>query len=169
MKKIDLSKNKRKDSTEHHKDMLGMDIPSNYFKTSKSKIIEKVSIAPKEKPNVFYLRPAFRYAIAATVVLLIGLGILFKFITDTNFDASFENIENLEFTNLPDDDLLINFIFINDEDTELFLDRFLVESVLLKAELNEQIFDDVFMNSILVKDSFIDNYIDDQFIENIIL
>lgn len=165
MKKMDPNTN----TTRHHKEMLGMDVPKNYFEASRARILDNTSLPKKENAGAFYFRPAFRYAIAAAVVLLIGLGITLKFMSDSNVNTATQDIETFEFMSMSDEDILISSILVDNEGLELFLDQYLLEGVMVKAELNEQEFDQIFMNSIFIKDSLIDNYIDDQFIDNIIL
>lgn len=167
MEKFNLHNKSQKNPKEQHKELLGMDIPKDYFKSSKSKIMEKISIPEKEKPRVYYLRPVVRYAIAASVILLIALGIALKYnITDGNLSNT-QQIEYLASTD--DQDVLINSLFISDDNMNAFLDNYLLADVMEKAELQEQDFDNLFMNSVIEKDSLLDDYIDENLLDNIIL
>ncbi|MBT8178973.1 MAG: hypothetical protein HKP60_07635 [Eudoraea sp.] len=168
MKKNDLHTQKKEAISRLHKEKLGMEVPENYFANSRSSIMEKVSSSEKKTTSVFYMRPVFRYAIAATVILLVSLGITLKILSDSDSDVIIPSEENLELASMADDDYLITSILVSNEDLEFFLDQYLLEGILVKAELNEQEFDNVFMNSLLVKDSLIDTYIDDHFIDDII-
>ncbi|MGB5363092.1 MAG: hypothetical protein WBN17_07295 [Aureibaculum sp.] len=156
-----------KNPEKQHKELLGMDVPKDYFKLSKSNIMEKISNPEKKKPRVFYLKPVFRYAIAASVIVLIALGIALKYTNTTQDFNQTQQIENL--ASADDQDLLINSLFISDKNINTFLDTYLVSNVMEKAELKEQEFDNIFLNSIIETDSLIDSYIDESFIDNIIL
>lgn len=168
MKKEDPHTKKKAVLRKQHKEMLGMDVPENYFANSRANIMKKVSGSAGTTQKVFYMRPAFRYAIAAMVVLLIGLGISLTLLSDSNPEVPISNMENLELAQMADEDIIITSLLVDDENLDVFLDQYLLDGVLVKAELNEQEFDDVFMNSLLVKDSLLDTYIDDHFIEDII-
>jgi len=169
MKNKELHKRKGTQISRHHKEMLGMDVPENYFSNSRSRIMDKVAASKKHTSGIFYIRPVYRYAAAAAVVLLIGLGIVLKVTSDTNSNGSTQTLEKIEYANLQDTDMFVDFLLVKDKDVDVFLDHYLLEGVLVKAELKEQEFENLFMNSLLVKDSLIDTYIDDQFIDNIIL
>lgn len=164
---MNLHKNTHNSPKERHKELLGMDLPKNYFKSSKSKIMEKISIPEKEKSRVFYLRPAFRYAIAASVILLLALGIYLNY---NNLNPNGNNTQPVEFlASAGDQDVLINSLFVSEDHMDAFLDTYLISSVLEKAELEEQEFDNLFLNSVIENDSLIDLYIDENLIDNIIL
>ena len=167
MKKFNLHKINKEELTKLHKNDLGMDIPKDYFKTSKSKIMEKVTISEKEKPRVFYLRPSFGYLMAASIIILSALSIVFKYNIKTKNNLNPADVENL--ANANDEDILINSLFVSDDDMSNFLDTYLVNNVVENVEVMEKEFDNIFLNSIIESDSLIDIYIDDNFVENIIL
>jgi hypothetical protein len=169
MKKINLHTGKKQERSRLHKEMLGMDIPENYFSNSKSRIMDKVAASEKHTSGIFIMRPAFRYAMAAAIIILIGLGIALNYLSDHEDNNSIQGPAGIEYANLQDTDMFVDFILVKDKEVEMFLDHYLLEGVLVKAELKEQEFDNLFMNSLIVKDSLIDTYIDDQFIDNIIL
>lgn len=169
MKKSNLHTAKNQEISSRHKEMLGMDVPDNYFIDSKSRIMEQVTPSKKGHSRVFYLKPAFRYAMAAAIMILIGLGIALKYLSDHEDNKSAPGLESVEYTHIQDADILVEILLVPDNDLEGFLDDYMVEGVLVQAELKEQELEQVFMNSLLVEDSLIDTYIDDQFIDNIIL
>ncbi|MBT8385390.1 MAG: hypothetical protein KJO83_06745, partial [Bacteroidia bacterium] len=68
-----------KNPKKRHNELLGMDVPKDYFKLSKSNIMEKISNPEKKKPRVFYLNPMVRIAVAASVIVLIALGIALNY------------------------------------------------------------------------------------------
>lgn len=162
-----MNTNNHKNPKKRHKALLGMDVPKDYFKLSKSNIMEKISNPEKKNPRVFYLNPMVRIAVAASVIVLIALGIALNFNNTTQDFSQTQQIENL--ASADDQDLLINSLFISDENINTFLDTYLVSNVMEKAELQEQEFDNIFLNSIIETDSLIDSYIDESFIDNIIL
>lgn len=168
MKKEDQHTRKKAALRKKHKEILGMDVPENYFANSRAGLMKKVPDSTGTTQQVFYMRPVFRYAIAAMVVLMVGLGISLTLISDSNSEVPISNVENLELAQMEDEDIIITSLLVGDESLEVFLDQYLLDGVLVKAELNEQEFDDVFMNSLLVKDSLLDTYIDDHFIDDII-
>lgn len=167
MKKFTKYTDNSKKPGKHHKEMLGMEVPKDYFKSSKSQIMERISIPEKEKSQVFYLQPVFRYVVAASVILLIVLGIALKNNTDTKGFDNVQLIENL--ASADDQDVLINSLLVSDEQMNTFLDNYLFSSVMEQAELEEQEFDNLFLNSVIEKDSLIDRYIDENFMDEIIL
>ena len=167
MKKFNINNESPKNPEEQHKELLGMDVPKDYFKSSKAKIMEKISISEKQKSRVFYLKPVVRYAIAASVVLLIAIGIALKFNANSNDNSNLQNIQNL--ANVSDEDILINSLLVSDENMDAFLDNYIVDGIMVQAEVEEQQFDNLFMNSVFVNDSLLDTYIDDRFVEEIIL
>jgi hypothetical protein len=169
MKKSDLHTARKQEISSRHKEMLGMDVPDNYFTDSKSRIMQGVNSSQKGHSRVFYLKPAFRYAMAAAIMILIGLGIALEYLSDHEDNKSAPGLESVQYTNLQDADILLEILLVPDNDLEGFLDDYMVEGVLVQAELREQELEQVFINSLLVKDSLIDTYIDDQFIDNIIL
>lgn len=160
---------KRTEISRQHKDKLGMEVPEDYFSKSKVSIMEKVSASGTKQTQLFHMKPAFRYAIAAAVVLLVGLGISLTFLSDNNSEVTIPETEHLQLAGMADEDYLLTSLLVSDDNVEVFLDHYLLEGILEKAELKEQEFDDVFMNSLIVKDSFIDTYIDSYFINDIIL
>lgn len=162
------------DFTKHHKDYLGTHIPENYFSKSKQSILDKISKQDKEevsidikepkKQVVFYLRPQFKYMVAASLVFLFSLTIWLQNSNDqNNFDIS--NIESIAFA----DDVLIESLLIEDKDLDAFADATLFNEVLVKAEISEQKMDNLILNTLILEDSLLDDYMDDELIETIIL
>ena len=168
MKKNEPHTGKWTEISRRHKEKLGMEVPENYFSSSKQGILEKVSASRTHSAQVFYLKPVFRYAIAAAITLLVGLGITLRFLPDNNVGETLPGTVNIELETMKDEDYLITSILVKDQDLDGFLDQYLLEGILVKAELREQEFDDTFMNSLLVKDSLIDTYIDDYYMDDII-
>lgn len=156
----------RKDATnrtEHHKEYLGTTIPEGYFKQSKRSILNKVKEEQqKEVPKqakVFWLQPRFRYAVAASLLFLLSLTIWLQ--NANNDQLEDNNIELLSFN----DDVLVNSLFIEDDELETYTNTTLMNEVVIKAELSEQRMDDLILDSMILDDSLSE----DKFIETIIL
>ena len=169
-KKSFLKEGFKGDISKHHKDSLGTTIPEVYFRKSKLSILDKIKEeviidAPKEtkKQIVFWMRPQFRYMVAASLVFILSLTIWLQ--SADNNDVDENNIELLSFS----DDNLINSLLVDDAEFEAFADATLINEIVIKAELSEQRIDDLFLNSLFVEDSLIDDYTDDKFLETIIL
>ncbi|MDT7832834.1 hypothetical protein RQM59_10620 [Flavobacteriaceae bacterium S356] len=145
--------------SEHHKELLGTDIPEGYFKNSKQRILDLVKEDAPKKQKVVLLRPRFKYAIAASVAILVSLTIWFQ---------SSSGLDSSELNELADD-ALINSLFVEDTDMEAFTNDILVSEVMVKAEISEQSLENVFMNSLFVEDSLVDDYMGKSLLENVIL
>lgn len=150
-----------------HSSYLGTDIPEGYFKKSKASILDKLQQeAIKETPKkqkVIWLKPYFKYAIAASVVCILSVAIWLQSANNKRIESS--NIELLSFQ----DDVLINSIMVSDEDLDSFTETTLINEIVIKAEISEQQMDDLFINSLFVEDSLIDNYTKNNFVDKIIL
>lgn len=156
---------------ERHSKYLGSEIPEGYFASSKVSILEKIkqesaleaAILPK-KQQLFWLRPQFKFAVAASIVCLLAMTIWFQ-----NANQSENKITNdfelMAFT----DEVLINSLLIDDSQLEDFTNITLMNEIVLKAELSEQKIDNLFLNSLFVEDSLIDTYTDKNLLETIIL
>lgn len=153
---------------EKHSTYLGAEIPKDYFKKSKESILDKISLENKskvitKKPKVFYLRPQFKYAVAASLVFILSLTIWLQ-----NSDSN--NLNNIDLDALAySDDVLVESLLIDDDAIDSFTETTLFEEVVVKAEENEQKLDNLILNSLIVEDSLLDNYIQDEMIETIIL
>ena len=145
--------------SEHHKELLGTDIPEGYFKNSKQQILDLVKEDAPKKQKVVVLRPRFKYAVAASVAILLSVTIWFQ---------SSGGLESSELNELADDALL-NSLFVEDTDMDTFTNDILVSEVMVKAEISEQSLENVFMNSLFVEDSLVDDYMGKSLLENVIL
>lgn len=154
------------DINEHHKKYLGTNVPEGYFEKSKLSILDKIKekqiaevIEAPKKGKVFWLQPQFRYIAAASVVFILSLTIWLQNTNDTLVEE--DTIELLSFN----DDVLINSLFVEDEELEAYTNTTLMNEVVIKAELSEQIMDDFILDSMILEDSLSD----DKFIETLIL
>lgn len=156
------------DATQHHSKYLGTEIPDNYFATSKASILSKISDESKtdevtKKPKVFYLRPQFKYAVAASLVFLLSLSVWLQ-------NSNVNKPNNLDLDTLAyTDDVLVESLLVDDDAIDSFAETTLFEEVVVKAEESEQKLDDLILNSLIVEDSLLDDYIKDEMVETIIL
>jgi hypothetical protein len=144
--------------SQHHKELLGADIPKDYFTSSKKNILELVKEETPKKQKLIRWAP-LRYAVAASIVLVLSVTVWLQYIDRGN---------EVELNELADD-ALINSLFIEDTDVETFTNEILVSEVMIKAELSEQDLENTFMNSLFVEDSLIDDYMGKSLLENIVL
>lgn len=155
--------------TQHHKEYLGTNLPEGYFDKSKSSILNRIKEDVKAKEQtkkqlVFYLRPQFKYIIAASLVFILSLTVWLQNSNNQN-DINNLNIELFAFQ----DDVLINSLLVEDSEVDAFADATLFNEVLVKAELSEQKMDNLILNSLILEDSLLDDYMNDELIETIIL
>lgn len=153
---------------ERHSNYLGTEIPEGYFTTSKLAILERIkneeiSENPK-KQFVFWLKPSFKYAVAASLVFLVGMTIWLQNFTkpEAQFTTDFEL---LSFS----DNVLLNSILVDDAQFDSYTNITLLNEIVIKAELSEQKMEDILLNSLFVEDSLLNNYTEKNFIESIIL
>jgi hypothetical protein len=158
-------KNKVRLSKEH-RDKLGMDIPKDYFSKSKAEILKAVAENKKPETKVIQLRPFVKYAVAASIVAILGLTIFFKSGTTTQ---QANTITSTEFVTLEGDDALLNSLLVTDENIDLYLDDYVMNEIVIKAQTSETDLNNIFINSLIINDSLLDNYIEERFIENIVL
>ena len=151
-RKEEFLKEKIGSTSEHHKQYLGMDVPEGYFKSSKQSILDLVKEEKKETP-VFYLRRSFQ--VAASITLLVVLTAWFQF-------SSSDSLE------IASNDILIESLFIEDDNMNDFVEEILVSEVVEEAGKEKEM-ENVLMNSLFVEDSLLDNYTQDALLDNIIL
>jgi hypothetical protein len=163
-----LEQNISKEVSKRHSIYLGTEIPEGYFVSSKSAILERIKNEEADKKPIqqkgFWLKPYFKYAIAASLILMFGVAFWLQNFNKTNQEIT-NDFELLSFS----DDVLLNSIFIEDAQMEAYSNITLVNEIVIKAELSEQKMDDILLNSLFVEDSLLDNYTDKNFLEVIIL
>lgn len=142
--------------SDHHKEYLGMEIPKDYFSSSKATILDLVSKEKKETP-IFYLRRSFQ--VAASITLLISIAVW----------TLFSNPSESAMPEIASDDILIESLFVEDGDMNQFISDVVVEEIMVEAEKAEQDLENMFINSLFVEDSLIDGYTKKSLIDNIIL
>ena len=157
------------DISSHHKKYLGTEIPEGYFAKSKTLILDKIKEASllEEQPKkqlVFWMRPQFKYMVAASLVVMLGLTIWMQNM-DTSTTINKSNFEEVAFSNA----VLLESLLIDESEMEAFTNATLFKEVVVKAELSEQKLENLILNSLLIEDSLVDDYIDNELLETIIL
>lgn len=157
------------DISKHHKKYLGTEIPEGYFAKSKIEILEKIKeetiseTASEKKQIVFWMKPRFKFAVAASLAFMLSLTIWLKKSNKTKI-INESNFELLAFS----DDVLLESLLIEDSDFEAFTEATLFNEILLQAELSEQKLDNLVLDNLIIGDSLLDDYINKGLIENII-
>lgn len=157
-----LKKQGKVDVSKHHKQYLGTTVPEGYFTKSKLSILEKIKqeqVKAPKKQKVFWLRANFRYAVAASLIFMLSLTVWLQN-TQTNYETDI-HVALLSFN----EDVLVNSLFLDDDEIETYTAITLINEVVIKAELSEQRMDDLILDSMILEDSLSG----DNFIETIIL
>lgn len=142
-------------ASDYHKEYLGMDVPEDYFQTSKTNILDAIS--KKKQTPVFYLRRPFQ--IAASLTILVCLSIVIRM-------SSVEDLNDFE---IASNDILIESLFVEDIDMNTFVNDIVVNEIVVEAEMSEQDLENIFINSLFVDDSLLDDYMKKSVLNNIIL
>lgn len=154
-------KSKGMSFTQHHQDELGMDVPKDFFASSKQNILDLVKEevsqdnAPNKVTKVFYLRRSFQ--IAASIAALVVLTVWFQV---SNSDSEIY---------VASDDTLIESLFVTDDSMNDFVDGLLVSEVVEGAEKSEQELENIFINSLFVEDTLLESYTNKSLVDHIIL
>ena len=157
-----LKEGMQNDVSKHHKDYLGTTIPEGYFAKSKLSILEKIKEEETEVPKkkkIFWMHANFKYAVAASLVFILSLTIWLQSSNTNNVEQI--NVELLSFN----EDVLVNSLFLEDDEIDTYADVTLINEIVIKAELSEQKMDDLILDSMILDDSLSG----DKFIETLIL
>ena len=169
---FDFLKKDKLQGSDLHKKFLGTDVPENYFAKSKLSILDKIKqeeeleeeLVETKTTKVFYLRPQFKYAVAASLVFILSLTIWLQQNTTT---------EDLDSTNLElfalQDDVLLESLLVDDGDIDAFTEETLIDEIVVKAEKKAQNMDDLILESLIVEDSLLDDYLKEELIDAVIL
>ncbi len=121
---------------EMHSEELGFQVPKDYFSTSKSDILEKVSIQKEKKIN-FFSRKRIIWSAAATIAIIVALTV-FKpnslpsmdkipaIVSDT---IDYLKQDGLAQDELKENDILITSLFISDNEIDEFVDNYVLEEL----------------------------------------
>lgn len=157
-----LKEGMQNDVSKHHKDYLGTTIPEGYFAKSKLSILEKIKEEETEVPKkkkIFWMHANFKYAVAASLVFILSLTIWLQSSNTSN--ETQVHVELLSFN----EDVLVNSLFLEDDEIDTYADVTLINEIVIKAELSEQKMDDLILDSMILDDSLSG----DKFIETLIL
>lgn len=157
------------DISKHHKKYLGTDIPEGYFAKSKMSILDKIKeeasieAVSEKKQIVFWMKPRFKFAVAASLVFILSLTVWLQNAhkTETVIEPNFEL---LAFS----DEVLLESLLIEESDIEAFTEATLFNEVLVQAELSEQKLDNLVLDNLIIGDSLLDDYIGEGLIETIV-
>lgn len=119
-----------------HSEDLGLKTPENYFSTSKSDILEKISNQKEDRFNIFS-RKRIIWSVAATIAIFIALTV-FKpnalpsidkipaIVSDTIDHLKNSGLANYE---LEENDILITSLFVADNEIDEFVDNYVLEEL----------------------------------------
>lgn len=163
------SKLHQEDISRLHKDKLGMDVPTDFFKKSKEHILKSVIKEEQPRQKVFWLRPIIAYPIAAALVLAFAITIYLNNNTDINNKITDTNNVDYFNSDFSQDDFLVSSLMVSDSDMDKFLDDYIMDEIIVEVDRKEKEIDDLIINSLFVEDSLIDNFMDENLFENVVL
>lgn len=126
------------DISKKHKDMLGFEVPENYFENSTQDILQKVKTADKK---VIQFKPLHiaAIAIAASVVLLVSVSIFNNGILPFNsvpeyvidslkINVGSENLANNEIDYT--DDIAFTSLFVDDDEIDQHVEEYMFKDII---------------------------------------
>jgi hypothetical protein len=121
-----------------HKEELGMNIPENYFATSKMEILSMISKSNKPVKRLIS-RKSILWASAASIALVFAIsvfkptGITVNDTIPTIVSDSIDYLKNNELKNenlaLNDDDFIISSLFIEEADVDTFVEDYVLDEL----------------------------------------
>lgn len=141
-----------------HKDELGLNIPKNYFETSKAHILNQIKEENTSKETrVFNLKRISLYtAVAASLMIFIGF-MFFKKNTHEVVPKTILVKSDFEFS---DNDTPLNMLFINNENIDNYIDVLLEDITLADIENNDNVIENNILELLFENDSLIDKQLD---------
>jgi len=127
---------------EMHSEELGLKTPENYFSTSKSDILEKVSNQKRIRFNIFS-KERIIWSVAATIAIILALTV-FKpnalpemdeipaIVSDTIDQLKTNGLAQDEFE---ENEILITSLFISDNEIDEFVDDYVLEELVYEEVL----------------------------------
>ena len=128
-----------------HKNDLGLNVPENYFSTSKNEILTKIESKNKTKVIPLYQNKLIWF-VAAGIMLLVALTV-FKpsmfpnvdknpsIVSDTIIKSqNLDLVYNLFF--IEDEDITVNSLFMNDTEISNYIANNIVEEILIDEEID---------------------------------
>lgn len=166
-----LDNHSEKDVPQKHKDLLGYDLPQDYFAKSKQNILNTLNIETmpgiKDSSRAVRWRSFYTYPIAASILILIGFGI---WMGTRNQSSGTEQLQMVNTSVLPssEQDILIESLLVEEDQVADYFDANIMENMLAENNLDIEI-DNLLINSLFINDSLSDDYIDENLIEFMIL
>lgn len=150
--------------TNKHKDELGLEVPKDYFKTSKADILNKIKEENilQETP-VFTIKHILPYAIAASFIIFIGL----TFFNTKTIKESMPSVVEGSF-DFSDNDTSVNALFIDENNIDSYVDSNLEDTTLADIEAIDNAIDNDILNLLFETDTLIDNQLDNLVFDTII-
>ena len=133
-----------------HKEVLGFEIPEDYFEKSKNEILSKI-IKKKEVRKISFFNRKFVLLAAAGIALLFSLTIYIQqtigsinniptiVLDSINLDKNSELIADY----FVEDDILINSLFVSDNDLETYLNDAFINDVSADENIDDFIVDEL--------------------------
>ena len=133
-----------------HKEVLGFEIPEDYFEKSKNEILSKI-IKKKEVRKISFFNRKFVWLAAAGIALIFSLTIYIQqtigsinniptiVLDSINLDKNSELIADY----FVEDDILINSLFVSDNDLETYLNDAFINDVSADENIDDFIVDEL--------------------------
>jgi hypothetical protein len=132
-----LNLNTKHMQNKHQKD-LGLSLPDDYFKTSKAELLKLAAQEVKE-PKSKLIKINFVWAAAASVVILLSIGFLTKYYSDSKLSIPQmvsdtlnpvkQELLTLESLN-NENETLVSSLFIDDDEIDAYLDDAFINDAL---------------------------------------
>lgn len=147
-----------------HQKYFGYQVPQNYFEDGPKKILDQIEeLNTRNTPKLG--RYMMSYAIAASLALIIGLGVFSYYDNHSNN----KNDLNATITLNAYEDAFIESLSLNDNELDSYFSEFITEEIVSKSSYSKNNPEDLILNSLFINDSLLDEYMENEIIDNIIL
>lgn len=146
-----------------HKKYFGYQVPENYFEDGQKNILDQIDQLNTRKSPI--RRNMMSYAIAASLALIIGLGVFSYY----NSHSNNENDLNATITLNPYEDAFIESLSLNDNELDGYFSEFITNEIVSKSSFSKNNPEDLILNSFFINDSLLDEYMENEIINNIVL
>lgn len=167
MKKDIFKDMNHENPTDSHKKLLGYHIPENYFEQSKNELLTKIQQTKVNDIKTHYLKKSWMYAIAASVVVI--LGTVWYFQNNVNRNTITSDQIQWTYSDFDNETILIDALMIPDNQMEQFVNKVFENEIFDEAAIQEEQIDDILINSMMVEDSVYDDYFEEKVLSNIVL
>ncbi|MGB5244730.1 MAG: hypothetical protein WBN28_10960 [Lutimonas sp.] len=131
----------------HAKD-LGLDVPEDYFSTSKNDILEKLKSEKETKgmPKIYH---KFIWLAAAGIALVMALSV-FKPYAPSGFDPVEQTeIVSTDADQLMEEDMLVASLFVDESQIDSYVDQYIVEESIIDEFIEVYFFEDIMNDTLL--------------------